>query len=73
MHVSGLLARWQATVADIYIKFGASPAVADDHATVLLSALQGALILARARRKRLDGPLTAPTDAERQGPDRSSE
>ena len=34
-HVSDLLARWQGTVADIYIKFGASPAVADDHATVL--------------------------------------
>jgi len=72
-HVSELLARWQATVADIYIKFGASPAVADEHATVLLIALEGALILARAQRKRLDGPLTAPTDAERQGPDRSSE
>ena len=50
VHVSDLLARWQATVADIYIKFGASPAVADEHATVLLSALEGALILARARR-----------------------
>jgi AcrR family transcriptional regulator len=49
-HVNDLLARWQATVADIYIKFGASPAVADEHATVLLSALEGALILARARR-----------------------
>ena len=50
VHVSDLLARWQATVADVYIKFGASPAVADEHATVLLSALEGALILARAHR-----------------------
>ena len=50
MHVSDLLARWQRTVADVYIKFGASSAVADEHATVLLSALEGALILARARR-----------------------
>ena len=49
-HVSDLLARWQGAVADVYIKFGASPAVADEHATVLLSALEGALILARAHR-----------------------
>jgi AcrR family transcriptional regulator len=50
LHVSGLLARWQAAVADVYIKFGASRAVADEHATVLLAALEGGLILARARR-----------------------
>ena len=49
VHVSDLLARWQRAVADIYIKFGASPAVADEHATVLLAALEGALIIARAR------------------------
>src|SRR6478735_12333949 len=49
-HVSDLLARWQGVAAQIYIKFGASPAVADEHATVLLSALEGALILARAHR-----------------------
>jgi hypothetical protein len=46
VHVSGLLTRWQGAVAGIYIKFGASPAVADEDATVLLAALEGALILA---------------------------
>ena len=56
VHVSDLLARWQGTVADIYVKFGASPAVADEHATVLLSAVEGALILVRAHRS------TAPLD-----------
>jgi TetR/AcrR family transcriptional regulator, lmrAB and yxaGH operons repressor len=56
VHVSDLLARWQGAVANVYIKFGASPAVADEHATVLLSALEGALILARANRS------TAPLD-----------
>ena len=50
VHVSDLLARWQGAVADVYIKFGASPAVADEHATVLLAALEGGLILARAQR-----------------------
>ena len=56
VHVSDLLARWQATVADVYVKFGASPADADEHATVLLCALEGSLILARAQRS------TAPLD-----------
>jgi len=50
VHVSELLARWQAPVADVYAKFGDSPAVADEQSTVLLAALEGALILARARR-----------------------
>jgi hypothetical protein len=45
-----MLARWQAPVADVYIKFGASPAEAEGHAMVLLAALEGALILSRARR-----------------------
>jgi TetR/AcrR family transcriptional repressor of lmrAB and yxaGH operons len=49
-HVSELLARWQASVADVYVKFGAPPAVADEQSTMLLTALEGALILARARR-----------------------
>jgi TetR/AcrR family transcriptional repressor of lmrAB and yxaGH operons len=57
VHVSELLARWQRTVAEIYIKFGVSPTVADEHATVLLAAVEGALILARANRS------TAPLDA----------
>jgi AcrR family transcriptional regulator len=50
VHVSELLAQWQASVADVYAKFGAPPAVADEQATVLLAALEGALILARAQR-----------------------
>jgi AcrR family transcriptional regulator len=50
VHVSKLLDRWQARVADVYVKFGDPPAVAAEHAMVLLAALEGALILARARR-----------------------
>ena len=50
VHVSELLAQWQASVADVYVKFGDPPAAADEQATVLLAALEGALILARARR-----------------------
>jgi AcrR family transcriptional regulator len=50
VHVSDLLARWEATVASIYVKFGDPPAQAAEHSTVLLAALEGALILARARR-----------------------
>src|SRR6476659_7525936 len=46
-HVSDLLARWQGAAAQIYIKFGASPAVADEHATFLLSALEGAFFMIR--------------------------
>jgi hypothetical protein len=55
VHVSELLARWQASVAGVYVRFGDQPAVADEHSTVLLAALEGALILARARRS--TGPL----------------
>jgi AcrR family transcriptional regulator len=50
VHVSELLDRWQASVAGVYVKFGDSPAGADEQSTVLLAALEGALILARARR-----------------------
>jgi TetR/AcrR family transcriptional regulator, lmrAB and yxaGH operons repressor len=57
VHVSDLLARWEATVARIYVKFGDPPAQAAEHSTVLLAALEGALILARARRS------TEPIDA----------
>ena len=56
-HVSMLLARWQASVADVYVKFGAPRSVAGDQATVLLAAIEGALVLARARRS------TRPLDA----------
>jgi hypothetical protein len=50
VHVSKLLARWQASVAEVYVKFGDPPAAAEEQAMVLLAALEGALILARARR-----------------------
>jgi TetR/AcrR family transcriptional regulator, lmrAB and yxaGH operons repressor len=49
-HVNELLARWRASVADAYTKFGTPPAEAEAHATVLMAALEGALILARAQR-----------------------
>src|SRR4029077_4388960 len=57
VHVSELLARYQATVANVYIKFGDPPTQAAEQATVLFAALEGALILARARRN------TEPLDA----------
>ena len=50
VHANELLARWQASVADVYAKFGDPPIVAEEQATVLLAAIEGALILARARR-----------------------
>ena len=50
VHVSELLARYQTTVASVYVKFGDTPAQAAEQSTVLLAALEGALILARARR-----------------------
>ena len=49
-HVSELLARWRAPVADAYTRFGAPRAEAEAHATVLMAALEGALMLARAQR-----------------------
>ena len=49
-HVSELLARWRAPVADAYTRFGAPQAEAETHATVLMAALEGALMLARAQR-----------------------
>jgi len=48
-HVSQLLARWRAPVVDAYTRFGAPQAEAEAQATVLLAALEGALILARAQ------------------------
>lgn len=50
VHVNELLAQWQASVAAVYVRFGDSPALAEEQATVLLAAVEGALILARARR-----------------------
>jgi TetR/AcrR family transcriptional regulator, lmrAB and yxaGH operons repressor len=49
-HVSELLARWRAPLAAAYTRFGAPQAKAEAHATVLLAALEGALMLARAQR-----------------------
>jgi len=49
-HVCEMLTRWQAPVADAYARLGAPRAQAETHATVLVAALEGALILARARR-----------------------
>ena len=49
-HVRELFAGWQAPVAEAYARFGAPPAEAEAHATVLVAALEGALILARAQR-----------------------
>jgi hypothetical protein len=45
-----MLTWWQAPVADAYTRFGAPPAQAHAHATVLVAALEGALILSRAGR-----------------------
>jgi AcrR family transcriptional regulator len=56
-HVCELLARYQAEIASVYVKFGAAPAQAAEQATVLVAALEGAVILARARRN------TEPLDA----------
>ena len=49
-HVRELLAGWRAPVVDAYARFGAPQAEAEAHATVLMAALEGALILARAQR-----------------------
>ena len=49
-HVSEAFAGWRAPVVDAYARFGASQAEAEAHATVLMAALEGALILARAQR-----------------------
>jgi len=49
-HVYEMLTWWQAAVADAYTRFGAPPAQAKAHATVLVAALEGAVILARAQR-----------------------
>ena len=49
-HASELLSQWQASVTDVYVKFGDSHAVAEEESTMVLAALEGALILARARR-----------------------
>jgi AcrR family transcriptional regulator len=52
-----LLAQWQISVRDALIRFGNPESSAADHASVLLAAIEGALILARAQRS------TQPLDA----------
>ena len=49
-HVREAFSWWRASVADAYTRFGAPQADAEAHATVLMAALEGALILARAQR-----------------------
>jgi AcrR family transcriptional regulator len=49
-HVCEMLTWWQAPVVDAYTRFGSPPAQAQAHATLLVAALEGALILARAQR-----------------------
>lgn len=51
-HVSESFAAWRAQVADAYTRFGAPHAEAEAHATVLMAALEGAVIMARAQRNR---------------------
>lgn len=43
------LAQWHVSVRDALIRFGHPKSTADEHASVLLAALEGALILARAQ------------------------
>ena len=48
-HVSGLLAQWHTSVANVFVKFGDPEPAAHDKATVLIAAIEGAVILARAQ------------------------
>ena len=50
VHVNELLTQWHASVADVYARFGDPPSVAQQQSTVFLAAIEGAFILARARR-----------------------
>jgi TetR/AcrR family transcriptional repressor of lmrAB and yxaGH operons len=52
-----LLVQWHDSVRDLLIRFGDDDATADDQAWVLLAAIEGALILARAQQR------TEPLDA----------
>lgn len=45
-----LLAQWHDSVRDALIRLGSPKSTADDHASVLLAALEGAVIMARAQR-----------------------
>jgi TetR/AcrR family transcriptional regulator, lmrAB and yxaGH operons repressor len=49
-HVCEWLAGWRVPVAGAYTRFGGEQAEAEAHATVLMAALEGALVLARAQR-----------------------
>ena len=45
-----LFVQWHDSVRDALVRLGSSKSAADEHASVLLAALEGALILARAQR-----------------------
>jgi TetR/AcrR family transcriptional repressor of lmrAB and yxaGH operons len=45
-----LFAQWHDSVRDALVRFGSPKSAADDQASVLLAAIEGALILARAQR-----------------------
>jgi TetR/AcrR family transcriptional regulator, lmrAB and yxaGH operons repressor len=47
-HARALLDQWRDSVHDALVKFGANESTAQDDASVLLAALEGALILSRA-------------------------
>jgi hypothetical protein len=57
---AGLRPRPQASVTDVYLKFEAPQSTAAEEATALLAAVEGAVVLARARR------TTQPLDAVEQ-------
>jgi TetR/AcrR family transcriptional repressor of lmrAB and yxaGH operons len=48
-HARGLLDQWRDSVQAALVKFGANESTAQDDASVLLAALEGALILSRAK------------------------
>ncbi len=52
-----LLVQWHDSVRDVLMRFGDDDSTADEHAWVLLAAIEGALILARAEHR------TEPLDA----------
>jgi hypothetical protein len=55
--------QWYDSVRDVLIRFGNGGSTADHHASVLLAAIEGALILARAQER------TDPLDAVHDGQD----
>ena len=56
-HIANSFDDWHSSVTDVLTRYGHSAATAGDQATVLIAAIEGALILARAKRS------TEPIDA----------